>query len=140
MYKFKYILMQTQYFNFYTLKYPIAWCMGSMMIENTSIIILYLHCNRTLWRVPDSEGTIARHQPGFLTSHDRQKAKKKIWQKNIQQNKSWNDSTRLNHKSPNMVNKPFCFWQCWSTCEANRWDRHRLLSLFWLFWIWISFY
>lgn len=27
--------------------------------------------------VPDSEGTIARHQPGFLTSHDRQKPKKK---------------------------------------------------------------
>lgn len=27
--------------------------------------------------VPDSEGTIARHQPGFLASHDRQKPKKK---------------------------------------------------------------
>lgn len=37
----------------------------------------------TLWRVPDSEGTIARHQPGFLTSHDRQKPKKKKYDKKI---------------------------------------------------------
>lgn len=33
--------------------------------------------------VPDSEGTIARHQPGFLTSHDRQKPKKKKNDKKI---------------------------------------------------------
>lgn len=71
--------MQTQYFNFLHIEisYRMMHGINDELIENTSIIILYLHCNRTLWRVPDSEGTIARHQPGFLTSHDRQKPKKK---------------------------------------------------------------